>query len=258
MKVACVQFDIAWENKPSNHARVTRLLEQARPEPGTLVLLPEMFATGFSMNVAAIAEGKSRETESFLSRTAKQFGIYLIAGIVTSRNHLGRNEAVVFSPDGVEIARYCKMQPFTLGGESQHYCAGDAIVTFQWNGFTVAPFICYDLRFPELFRAAAARGAQLFAVIANWPVMRIGHWVTLLQARAIENQAYAVGTNRSGADPKLTYNGRSVIVNPHGEILADAGDGEKVITADVDRETVVKWRADFPALADMRRKAIGL
>jgi predicted amidohydrolase len=258
MKVACVQFDIAWENKTANYSTITRMLEKARPEAATLVLLPEMFATGFSMNVAAIAEGKSRETETFLSRTAKQFGIYLVAGIVTAPHDLGRNEAVVFSPDGIEIARYCKMQPFSLGGESHHYCSGNDIVTFQWNGFTVAPFICYDLRFPELFRAAAARGAQLFAVIANWPVMRIGHWVTLLQARAIENQAYAVGTNRSGTDPKLSYNGRSVIVNPHGDILADAGDGEKVITAEVDPQTVIKWRADFPALADMRRKAIAL
>ena len=86
--------------------------------------------------------------------------------------------------------------------------------------------------------------------------MRIGHWVTLLQARAIENLAYVVGNNRSGKDPKLSYNGRSVIVNPHGDILADAGDGEKVISADVEVQNVIKWRADFPALADMRRKPI--
>jgi predicted amidohydrolase len=86
--------------------------------------------------------------------------------------------------------------------------------------------------------------------------MRIGHWVTLLQARAIENQAYAIGANRCGADPKLSHNGRSIIVNPHGDVLADAGDGEKAISASVAVESVVKWRADFPALADMRRKPI--
>jgi predicted amidohydrolase len=256
MKVACVQFDIAWENKPANYAKVTQMLREAKLAAGSLVLLPEMFSTGFSMNVALIAETKARETESFLSRTAKEFGVYLVAGIVTARDGLGRNEAVVFSPDGVEIARYCKMQPFNLGGEGKNYAAGNDIVTFQWNDFTVAPFICYDLRFPELFRAAAMRGAQLITVIASWPVMRIGHWVTLLQARAIENLAYVVGNNRSGKDPKLSYNGRSVIVNPHGDILADAGDGEKVISADVDVQNVIKWRADFPALADMRRKPI--
>jgi omega-amidase len=252
MKAACLQLDIAWENKPANYAKVSHLLREAKLPGGSLVLLPEMFATGFSMNVAGIAEGKGRETEIFLSRIAKEFGIHLIAGVVTAPDGLGRNEAVVFNSEGLEVARYCKMQPFNLGGEGQHYRAGNGIVTFEWNGLTVAPFICYDLRFPELFRAAVKRGAQMFAVIANWPVMRLGHWVTLLQARAIENQAYALGANRCGDDPKLSYNGRSVIVNPHGDILADAGDGEKIISVSVDVQSVVKWRADFPALADIR------
>jgi predicted amidohydrolase len=90
-------------------------------------------------------------------------------------------------------------------------------------------------------------------VIANWPVTRIQHWITLLQARAIENQAYVAGVNRCGTDPKYTYNGRSIIVDPHGNVLADAGDGERVISADIDPSIVVKWREDFPALRDMRR-----
>jgi omega-amidase len=95
-------------------------------------------------------------------------------------------------------------------------------------------------------------GAQLFAVIANWPVTRIQHWITLLQARAIENQAYVAGVNRCGSDPKYSYNGRSVIVDPHGNILADAGDSERVISADIDPKVVLQWREDFPALRDMR------
>jgi len=96
------------------------------------------------------------------------------------------------------------------------------------------------------------RDAQLFAVIANWPVKRIHHWITLLQARAIENQAYVVGVNRTGTDPKYNYNGHSLIVNPHGEILADAGTGEGVISAEADLEILQAWRAEFPALQDMR------
>src|SRR4030095_562934 len=106
MKVACVQFDIAWENKPANYTKVSQLLREARPEKGSLVLLPEMFPSGFTMNVAAAAESKGRDSEVFLGRTAKEFGIYLVGGIVTARDGLGRNEAVVFSPDGIEIARY--------------------------------------------------------------------------------------------------------------------------------------------------------
>jgi len=253
MKIYCVQLDIVWENKPANYDQVQRLLAAAKPEAGSLVLLPEMFATGFSMNVAAVREGGSQETETFLAQAARQFDIYLIGGVVNgAADGRGRNEAVVFSPEGKRLARYCKMQPFTLGGEARNYEAGEEIVTFNWQNCRVAPFICYDLRFPELFRAAVRQGVQLFAVIANWPIMRIQHWVTLLQARAIENQAYVAGANRCGADPKLTYNGRSLIVDPHGNILSDAAHAQGVISADVDLKALIAWRADFPALNDMR------
>ena len=252
MKIYCVQLDIVWENKPANYDRAQKLLAAAKLEPGSLVLLPEMFATGFSMNVPGISEGKSRETEAFLIRAAKEFGVYLLAGVVNASDGRGRNEAVVYSPEGEELCRYCKMQPFTLGGEAQNYVAGKEIVTFRWQNCLVAPFICYDLRFPELFRAAVRRGAQLFAVIANWPIARIQHWVTLLQARAIENQAYVAGANRCGTDPKLVYNGRSLIVDPHGNILSDAAHAEGAISADVDLKALIAWRADFPALNDMR------
>jgi predicted amidohydrolase len=139
-----------------------------------------------------------------------------------------------------------------LGGESANYQAGREVAVFPWQGFTVAPFICYDLRFPEHFRAATRRGAQLITVIANWPVKRIGHWVTLLQARAIENQAYVAGVNRCGADPTLTYNGRSLIVSPKGDILADAGHGESVISAEVNLQELLDYRRELPFLADMR------
>jgi len=120
----------------------------------------------------------------------------------------------------------------------------------------VAPFVCYDLRFPEVFRIAAARGAQLLAVIANWPSAREAHWLTLLRARAIENQAYVAGVNRCGEDPRLRYTGRSVIIDPRGEVLADAGSDEAVITADIDLADLEEYRRSFPALADMRRELL--
>ena len=123
---------------------------------------------------------------------------------------------------------------------------------FHWRDFAVSPFICYDLRFPEHFRVAARRGAQLITVIASWPVARIQHWVTLLQARAIENQAYVAGVNRCGTDPKLSYNGRSLIVSPRGDILADAGNGECVISAGLNLKELLAYRAELPFLADMR------
>ena len=253
MKLYCVQLDIVWENKKANFARVERLLAATPPERGSLVLLPEMFATGFSMNVPGVREGRERETERFLARTAKEHEIYLMGGLVTAKaNGKGSNQAVVFSPEGEEIARYSKLQPFTLGGESKNYDAGRSVVLFEWNRLKVSPFVCYDLRFPEHFRAATKRGAQLLTVIANWPVARIRHWVTLLQARAIENQAYVAGVNRSGKDPTLTYNGQSLIVSPKGDILAEGGYGESVISAELDPAELAVYRQQLPFLADMR------
>ncbi|HEU0184342.1 MAG TPA: nitrilase-related carbon-nitrogen hydrolase [Blastocatellia bacterium] len=254
MQIIGLQLDSVWENKAANHDKVLALLDRARPSAGALVVLSEMFATGFSMNVAAIHD-ESRETQDFLSRAAAERKIYLMGGVVMKDDATGRgrNESVVYSPEGKEVARYCKLQPFTLGGESEHYVAGGRTVLFECQEFMIAPFICYDLRFPELFRRAAAQGANLITVIASWPAMRDDHWVTLLKARAIENQAYVVGVNRCGRDPKHYHSGRSIIYDPHGRVLADAGSEEGWIEAQLELQPLLDWRRDFPALGDMRR-----
>jgi len=253
MRIYCVQLDIVWEDKRANHAKVRALLEAARPVPGSLVLLPEMFATGFSMNVASVADDASREDHDFITALAKELSIYLVAGVVMKADQSrGHNQAIVIDPRGHEIARYTKLHGFTPGKESQHYVPGREIVLFDWNGVRVCPFICYDLRFPEIFRRATKMGAEMFALIANWPSMREDHWVTLSRSRAIENQAYVAATNRCGNDPWLPYPGRSLIADPHGKVLVDAGGGEGVISAEVDVELVRSWRRDFPILADMR------
>lgn len=254
MNVLALQFDIAWENKPANFETVRRLLNDARPAKDSLVVLPEMFATGFSMNTGVIAEPYAGETEQFLARAAKEFGVCIIAGAaMRGRDGRARNKALVFSRAGELIAFYAKMRPFKPGGESEHYTAGERPAAFHWGDCTVSPFICYDLRFPEIFReVAAAHRPELFAVIASWPEKRIGHWLALLQARAIENQAYVVGVNRIGCDPFYTYNGRSIIVDPDGKILADAGEREGCISAKLDLANLKKYREGLPFLKDMK------
>jgi predicted amidohydrolase len=253
MNIACVQFDIAWENKPANYAKVVSLLRGANVSRGSLVLLPEMFVTGFSMNVPAIAEEQGGPTERFVASTARELGVFLLAGVVTSgADGRGRNECVVFSPEGELLARYCKMQPFTLSGESACYEAGEAPAMFQCGGISVAPFICYDLRFPEVARSAAKQRPHLMTFIANWPNTRLHHWPRLLQARAIENQCYVAGVNRIGDDPRYKHSGRTMIVDPHGEILVDAGAAECVIQAKIDPQWLAEYRRAFPALDDMR------
>src|SRR5690606_6307419 len=116
----------------------------------------------------------------------------------------------------------------------------------------VSPLICYDLRFPEAFRLATKQGAEMFVVIANWPTARVEHWLTLLKARAIENQAYVIGCNRVGRDPKVVYPGRSVIIDPRGNVLADAGGDPGVISSSIDAAALREYRKTFPALNDIR------
>jgi len=253
MKIACCQFDIAWEQKQTNHDRVGSLLREAALPAGSLVLLPEMFATGFSMNVAGVNDSGEHATQDFLAVLSRELKLHILAGIVSvAPNGTGYNEAIAVDPDGRRIARYQKLHPFSFGEEHKHYTPGKTVVTFAWNGFCVCPLICYDLRFPEPYRVAVKRGADCFAVIANWPAAREHHWVTLLQARAIENQGYVAAVNRCGSDPKTQYSGRSLIIDPRGNILADAGNRPGVISAEVDHAALLRYRSEFPVLSDTR------
>ena len=251
MNIVALQWDLAWEDRSANFAAVTRLLSTQSDLAGSLIILPEMFSTGFSMNVAMVREPSPSSVEQFLSETARRHQVAILAGVVTSRGGTRPcNEAVFLNPEGQIISRYAKQRPFSPSGEAALFQRGVAPVTIEWAGFRVSPFVCYDLRFPELFRAAVDLSAEVLVVIACWPSARVEHWVTLLRARAIENQAYVVGVNRCGHDPQFPYPGRSIVVNPQGEIMADAGSGECVMRASLDRETLVQWRCDFPALRD--------
>ncbi|MDB5329295.1 MAG: hypothetical protein JWP03_446 [Phycisphaerales bacterium] len=253
MNLVCLQLDIAWHDKQLNHDKVRALLDRTDVPAGSLVVLPEMFATGFSMDVAAVADEVTHETEGFLHGLAEERNVAILGGVVTrDESGRGRNEAVVAFPDGREHLRYRKIHPFTPGGESDQYAAGQDVVLFEWQGFQIAPFICYDLRFPEIFRIAATRGAQLMAVIANWPAAREEHWNTLLKARAIENQCYVAGVNRCGKDPTLTYPGRTQILGPRGGEIASAGPKECALAARLHLQALLDYRTDLPFLQDAR------
>lgn len=254
MEVHLCQLDSVWENRAASHQRVRRLLSEASPGKGSLIVLPEMFSTGFSTNLGITCQSPNREDESFLRELALDYGSNVMGGVVSpAPGGKGFNQSVTFDPDGGELARYSKIQPFLLGSEGVCHEPGSRVCTFSLGGFTVAPFVCYDLRFPEHFRTATERGADLLVVIASWPVKRYHHWLTLLQARAIENLAFVIGVNRTGADPHFLHNGRSVVVSPHGHIIADAGEDERVLSTRIEPETARKWREDFPALRDIRR-----
>lgn len=255
MKAYCVQLDQAWEDKAANFAKAEQLLHQETPEPGSLVVLPEMFPTGYSTNVEITTADEPEKTESFLAGLARKHGCWIISGSAERRNSgMGANVALAYNPEGEKVCGFTKLHPVPVYNEDKHYERGCEILTFTCEGFTVSPFICYDLRFPEVFRIASLRGADVLVVIANWPAVRINHWLTLLEARAIENQAYVIAVNRCGTDPHLEYPGRSAIFDPHGKCLVDADGEETIISAEINLSTVTNWREQFPALSDARRE----
>ncbi|REK11427.1 MAG: carbon-nitrogen family hydrolase [Planctomycetota bacterium] len=257
MQIVACQTDIVWEDKPANHERVADMLRDVAIDRGALVILPEMFAVGFSMNAEALAENHEGPTHTFLRELAQEKQVFVFGGVVTRTSGTGcRNEAVVFGPEGQVVARYAKTHPFTLAGENDAYEAGSDVTTFSWGEFTVAPFICYDLRFPEVFRRAVRRGADLMVVVASWPQVRQAHWAALLRARAIENQCYVVGVNRVGTDPNTSYAGGSVVVAFDGETLAEADDGAQVLVAEIERGPLVEFRQKLPFLADIREEFV--
>lgn len=253
MQIIGVQTDMIWEQKVANQEKIRALLEDQQIQPDALVVLPEMFDTGFSMNLAATCQSEERESEMFLRELAKSNRCAVLGGVVGPLvDGKGSNEAVAFDAQGHELVRYRKTQPFTLTGEHERYGSGDGHRLFVWKGVSIAPFICYDLRFPEIFRPAAVDGADLILVIACWPATRSEHWVRLLQARAIENQAFVVGVNRCGTDPTLSYDGRSAAFDPLGRSIVEADGREQVLNIMIDPEQARTWRNKFPALRDIR------
>lgn len=253
MRLALVQLDIAWEDVAENHRRATRHLESAKAGGARLAILPEMFSTGFSMDAARIAQPPGGPSETFLRGEARRLGLWILGSVPEQGEPAPRNMAMLVSPAG-DVVRYAKIHPFSYAGEHRVYAAGDRVVTADVEGLRVTPLVCYDLRFPEPFRTAAA-DTDLFVVVANWPGERREHWRTLLRARAIENQAYVAGVNRSGDGNGLHYAGDSAVIAPLGETLVEADDRDQVAFADVDPEIVKKLRARFPALADIRPEA---
>ena len=263
MRIAALQFDIRWMDPEANWATVARILGSANPAGGPsaeFVLLPELSDVGFTMD--PLPEGGPDPVER-AAAIARERGTWIQAGHA-ERDPAGgrpRNAATIIRPDGIVAATYRKVHLFSPGREDRHYAAGDAIavvdVAARDGTWRVAPAICYDLRFPELFRLAALAGAEVFAIGANWPAPRAAHRRALAVARAIENQAYVVACNRIGRDPNAEYRGDSFVVAPSGEVIAECGDGERLLFADLDRAELLRWRDRFPALRDARRSLLG-
>ena len=252
MRIAGLQTDIAWERPGDNFERLRPQIAAAKAAGADLVVLPEMYATGFSMDTERIAEPPTGPSQAFLSEQAKEHGLHVCGSVPERPDGSDRpyNTMILAAPDGSQ-QRYRKIHPFTFAKEHEHYDAGSDFLTVEIAGARCTLFVCYDLRFADEFWATA-HDTDCYLVIATWPERRRHHWTTLLSARAIENQAYVVGINRVGQGGSLQYSGDSRVVDPWGEVLASAAGRPTMLLADIDPAVVADARQVFPVLCDRR------
>lgn len=267
MHLHLIQYTLLSLQPQANRARV-RAMVRARQQAGgvvagSMLVLPELFSTGtlpqdFDRTGAAEI---AREDRDFLAALACETASFVVAGVlgeepVRSGNDRLRNLCVVIGPDGHEVSSYQKIHPFSLGGEDRIFAGGRTVVTATAGGFRLQTAVCYDLRFPELFRAGAradaGQGVDLIVVPANWPASRREHWDVLLRARAIENQCYVAGVNCLGTQHGTPYAGGSALVSPKGDVLAAGGEAEGLFSSDISADHVRAWRRVFPALRDRK------
>jgi predicted amidohydrolase len=248
--IAGIQLDPVWENPDASIRRVEPLAERAAADGARLVVLPEAFATGFSMRSSAMAE-HAPVIRDFLAGLAVRLDVWVLGGYIEPGNDRPVNACSLVSPDGKERSHSRKIHPFSLAGEHLHFEAGDRVPTADVEGLRVTPLICYDLRFVELFRAAAD-DTDCFVVIANWPEQRSHAWRTLLAARAIDCQAYVLGVNRVGMADGHPHRGDTTLVDPMGAAIATLADRTGVVSGEVDPGDVAQVRTRYPFLRDRR------
>lgn len=254
MRIAVIQHDIDWCDREATFARVAPMIAAAAGAGARLVLLPEMFSTGFAVG-GQIAEPQGGPSATFLLEQARQHHMWIggtCPELAAPDDDDPRpyNSFVLAAPDGT-AHRYRKIHPFTFAGEERHFRSDDQWVTVEVDGLRVSLFVCYDLRFANEFWALAPH-TDVYLVPASWPEARRHHWRSLLVARAIENQAYVVGCNRVGSGGGLDYAGDSAIIDPLGEVLATAAQTESILIADISAHRVAEVRDRFRFLPDRR------
>jgi predicted amidohydrolase len=254
LKISLGQMDVQFANPTANFETVTRMTEEAKRRGSDLILFPELWSTGYDLTHASnYASNLTSGLFADLSALAARVGMRILGSTLSllGENKFG-NTLTVFSPEGTLLADYSKIHLFRLMDEHIHLTAGDKPVLVDLPSGRAGLAICYDLRFPELFRGYALAGAEMVFLPAEWPKPRLSHWQTLARARAIENQIFMLAVNRVGHDPANEYFGHSMAVDPWGEVLAEAGEGEELITVEVDPARVEEARRKIPILQDRR------
>ncbi len=247
MNIALVQSHIIWEERDLNLERFAQIISC---HPGIdFFLLPEMSFTGFSMNTAKTADYEQK-TSAEIKKLAVLNRVSIGFGWVRKSDEKCENVYTIMDSHGRIISEYVKIHPFSYADEDKYYSGGNEVSVYKLDGIPLSTFICYDLRFPEIFRLVC-KDVHAVIIPANWPGKRAEHWKTLLKARAIENQVYIFAVNCVGEMYGQYYSGDSCIINPNGDVIKSLSDKEGVITYDFE-DDVEKYRKNFPVLTDIK------
>ena len=254
MKIALVQMDVAHGQPVENKKHVKEMLERALVANPDVIVLPEMWNTGYALDeLDGLADKEGLESQEFLSQFAREHAVAILGGSVAiERDGKFYNTTYVYNKSGDLINIYSKVHLFGLMAEDQYMSAGAAESIFELDGVIAASVICYDIRFPEWVRTQMAQGAKVLFVVAQWPEPRVQQWEILLKARAVENQAFVVAVNRVGDDPDNHYNGHSLAIDPLGNVIADAGENDGITYAELDLTQLATVRGAIPVFVDRR------
>ena len=246
LTVALGEYDTGWHDVAGSLERARTLVSDAARAGAGLVVLPEMTTTGFTMDTTHQAESRDGASLAGLRALARDAHVAIVGGVPIREENACFNMAFLIDAQGEIVAEYRKQRVFRYAREGEHYTSGEQACVTSIGGVRVALLICFDLRYPELFRAVA-RDVDAIILIANWPASRRAHWDTLVTARAIENQCYVIAVNRTGTADGLEYDGGSVVIGPWGERIAASG-SHAVATATIDTAEVARIRESFPVL----------
>ena len=247
-------MDIAFGNPNQNFLHAKTKIEEASKENCDIIVLPELWTTGYDLTrLTEIADENAQRTIAFLKEMAIKHHVHIIGGSVANKDSDGiYNTLIVVDNSGKIVHTYDKLHLFQLMDEHLYLKGGKSEGLFTLNDHIFASMICYDIRFPEWIRTHTTKGAEVIFVVAEWPMPRLSHWRSLLIARAIENQCFVIACNRVGNDPNNVFAGHSIIIDPWGEIVAEAGDSEEILTASIELTKVSEVRKLIPIFEDRR------
>lgn len=251
MKIGLLQYAPEWENVEENISIVESIIKN-NVNDEDIIILPEMSLTGFTMSSEKFAEEIDGAGTKYFISLSQRIRKHIFAGIIERDGEKFYNSLVHFDQNGLIRARYRKIHPFSYANENKYYEAANESITTHIEKIKIGLSVCYDLRFPELFRLYGKERAEIMINIANWPVTRIEHWKHLLKSRAIENQCYMIGVNRIGNDKKNEYNGCSAIYDPMGEEILMCSNKEDLFNTEIDLDKVEEVRNKLPFLDDIK------